>query len=277
MKKISLALVIGLGVLLAGTLACSAGGFANIFATPTPPPTSTPVPTNTPVPTDTPTATPIPTDTATPEIPPTSTVPPTGTSKTSQPDGSVLFTDYDNQFSIVFPQAWTAITLNHDDLNSLLQNAADSNPAMQQTYTMLQNMDPNTFRIFAFDFRPEHLIAGYTTNINVMAEKNSLLSGMTLKNIVDVTVQSLPQMLPGIKVLSSSVTTSSSGVPLGVIEANMPMTASNGTPITVYEKMIIFQRTDGIVEITLATHKSLQQSVLPEFQSIVDSLALLDE
>lgn len=263
-----------IALLLVAT-ACNMGSIGNLFETQTPTPTNTPTPTDTPTATSTPT--PTSTSTPTPTFSPTPTALPTGTAKTTQADGSVLFTDYDNKYTIVFPGAWTAISLSPEDLKTMMVSASESNPDLQKTISMLENLDPKTYRIFAFDFRANHLAGGYASNLNVMVQSNSVINSMTLQNLVDLNTQSIPKILPNATVLSSKVVNTASGIPVGVIETNMPVNTSTGTKVVIYEQINIIKLSKGMVVITFTSPKALQTVLLPEFSGMMDSFRILEQ
>jgi hypothetical protein len=244
------------------TLACNAAaGLPNPFATSTP--TFTPTFTPSPMPSPTPTATLIPTP------------PPLGTTKIEQSDGTTLFTDYDNKYDVVFPKGWVVTGLNSDDLNSLLQLTSKNNPDLEQMITLLKSMDPKVFRIFAFDFQPDHMVNGFTTNVNIVVENNSIVNAMTLQELVDATAQELPQVVKNIKITSSKVTETASNIPIGLIETNMSVNTVTGDKIPVYEQVIIFKFSLTSIQITLSTPVSMQQKILPSFEQIIDSVKIL--
>ncbi len=245
-------------------LACKAtAGIPNPFATETASPTTTPTstPTDTPSPTPTLTATPL----------------PTGTLKQVQPDGTTLFTDYDNKYEVVFPAGWTAISLTPDDLNNLFGYASKTNPELENTISALKSMDPKIFRIFAFDFRKDHMINGFASSINIAAQDNNIMNGMSLQNLVDTTTQSLPQIYKGMKVISSKVTTGPSNIPLGVIETNMSIKSGTGSRVPVYEQLVIIKMPEVVVTITIAVPTSSRANILPEFQEVIDSIKILEQ
>jgi hypothetical protein len=239
----------------------STAGFPNPFATVTPNPTTTPTPTPTDIPNPTPTL--------------TSSPVPTGVLKQAQPDGSTLFTDYDNKYEIVFPAGWTAISLTAKDLNDMMALASKNNPELENTITSLKAMDPKVFRTFAFDFRTGHLVNGFASNISVVAEDNSIINGMTLQDVLNTTAQSVPQMFKGGKVISSNVTKTASDIPIGVLGINLPLTTASGSKIPVYEQMVVFKMPEVVVEITLGVPKSTQSKYLSEFKQVIDSIEIL--
>jgi len=89
MKKKKLFIFL-IGLILLTLLSCqAAANLPNPFATA--------------IPSSTPTFTPSPTSSPTLTAAYTPTPPPTGTTKEKQTDGTTVFTDYDNQYELVFP------------------------------------------------------------------------------------------------------------------------------------------------------------------------------
>ena len=258
-KKLFIFLI---GLILLTLLSCqAAANLPNPFATATPTstPTFTPSPTASPTPTATYTPTPL----------------PTGTTKEQQSDGTTVFTDYDNQYTLVFPASWTVVGLSSDDLNTLIQLSSKNNPDLEQTINLLKTMDPKVFRVFAFDFQSNDLADGYTTNINVAGLNNSIIKAMTLQEVVDASTKSLPQLSKNIQVTSSRVTQTASNTPIGLIELTMPINTYTGVRILAYERVIIFQVPQGSIQITLSTPVSMQSKILPLFNQIIDSFRTL--
>jgi hypothetical protein len=206
----------------------------------------------------------------------TPTLPPTGTNETTLPDGSVVFSDFDNQYEVTFPEAWTIISLEKDDLDKIMDKVMETNPGMENVVSMVKNMDPNIFRIFAFDFRPEHIIDGASSSINILVQNDNAVFRMPLKNLIDMNVASLPSQLPGATLIDSKVTTSGSGLGIGVIEVSMPMTTSTGKQITLYDKMVHVKVGPRAVLMTFGCPSSLQEVMLPEFDKIIDSFTILE-
>lgn len=254
---------------LMGSLACNATNLTNLFAT------MTPTPTNTPTSTPTPSSTPTPIPTSTP--PPTPTPLPTGTVKEDQPDGTVRFIDYDNQYEVILPAGWTAVSLNSDDLNKMLSEASKSNPGLEKTLAILKDMDPDVFRVFVFDFQAGHFVNGYSSNINVVVQNNAILKAMSIQAVLDANTQSMPQLYKGIKIISSKIIQTTSNLSIGVIETNWSVATSTGSKIPLYQQMIIFKTPQGIATITLSTPISNQKKITPEFEQMIDTLKILNE
>ena len=251
-------------ITLVGLMFLSCQGAADLphlFASPTPTATATFTPSPTPSSTPTPTYTPTPL--------------PSGTVKEQQPDGTTLFTDYDNAYQLVFPADWTVTDLKPEDLNFMLNVMSKTNPDLEETVSMLRTMDPKVWRVFAFDFQRDDLTNGYATTVTVESEQESILEDMSLQDIMDLMTQSVPELYKGAKNISSKVTTSASDIPMGVMELNMPLNMLGGGRVTLHEKIIFFKFPKGIIAITLATPVSLQDKLLPIFDKIIDSFKFL--
>jgi hypothetical protein len=206
---------------------------------------------------------------------PTPTPVPTGTNQTTLPDGSVVFSDFDNQYEVTFPEAWTTINLEKDDLDKMMDKVMETNPGMESVVSLVKNMDPEIFRIFAFDFRPEHIIEGTSSSVNILVQNDNTVFRMPLKNLIDMNIAALPSQLPGATLIDSKVTTSGTGLGIGVIELSMPITSTTGKQITLYEKMVLVKVGPRAVLLTFGCPSSLQEVMLPEFNTIIDSFKIL--
>jgi hypothetical protein len=243
-------------------LACqAAAGLPNPFATATP--TSTPTFTPSPTPSPTPTATFTPTPL------------PTGTTKQAQPDGSTLFIDYDKHYEVTFPADWRVTSLSASDLDSLLNAASKTNPGVSHLVDSIRSMDPHIFRVFAFNFQGGHIVNGFTPTIVVTAESNSLINAMTLQDLLDVTVQSIPQAAKGTQLISDKLDKTDSGIPYGMLEANSTETTYSGSQVRPYEEVILFKLPGVAISLNMAVPASFQQEFAPDFVTLINSFKTL--
>jgi hypothetical protein len=200
-----------------------------------------------------------------------------GTSINQLADGTALFIDQQGKYEIIVPAGWTAFRINEPEYFKLWTLPIASDPGVQSSLTFVQGMDPNLFRLFAFDLRPDHFINGFTSNINVLTQNNSVLHGMSLQTLLETNTKSIPQSLKGMKVISSKVSTTGSNMPIGVIETNLSTTTSTGNKLSVFEQVVIFMLPQVTLTITLATPISIQANLLPEFKAIIDSVKILGQ
>lgn len=247
------------GSILLFTLAC-----ATLMPTPeaTALPTATQEPTSTLVPTPT-------------EIPPTVTAEEKSEiSIEKQANGATLFTDYIGGYQLVFPENWAAMNLTEASMDSVFDSFEQSNPEFSQsTLNVAKQLLTENTRVMALDtntghYSGDHMTAAYS----IMDEQTGKFP---LGILVDATVQSVPQQLPNVGIISSGVTTNSNDVEMGVIELTLGVWDATGNVKTVYERMLIFQNNDLTIIAVLVTHETLREAVMEQFIQIQDSISLL--
>jgi len=247
------------GSILLFTLACAT-------LAPTPEPTAVPTATQEPTPTFTPTPT---------EKPPTATAEEKSEiTIEKKADGATLFTDYVGGYQLVFPENWVTMNLTEGNLDYAFESLEESNPEISPSMLNMakQVMAENT-RFMALDTNTGHYRGDYmTTAFSVMDEQTG---NLPLNFLVDATVQSVPQQLPNVEIVSSGVTTNPNDVQIGVIELTLGMNDDAGNEQTAYERMVFFQNNDQTIIVVLVTHEDLQEAVMEHFNQIQDSISLL--
>ncbi len=246
-------------VLALTILACQGVGGFNPFATATPTATAT--------------FTPSPTLTSTPTYTPTSTPLPTGKSKEEQSDGTTLFTDYDGGYQITFPQGWTVIIPEKDDINKLLSGIPEQEENVSNLIETAKSADVNKLiRVFSFNFKAQQ--GAYTPNVNISYNTNAILAATSLKDLINAMVGYYPSM--GVEVVSSEIKQTSSGMEIGIIEAAWAMKASNNQKINLAQKQIFFKSRDGVAIVTFSTVKNATVDLSNDVNKLIESIQLLD-
>lgn len=249
-----------LAVLLITSLACQAAtNLPNPFATATPTITPSPTPTSTPTPTATPT--PIPTGKVTEEL----------------PYGSTRFTDYDGKYELTFPPGWKTIDLGKDDISSMLDPMVDTNPGFQSALDSVKEMDPDTFRVMILDFNKGHYTKTSVTNVTVGMQTEGIYKTMPIEFLVSSTVEAMPNMIPGITIISNTWAETELGIEMGTIETNWAVRDINDQEIKVYQKMVMFQTDAGLIIVTFSSPLDLKDAVQADFNSIIESIRLLEQ
>jgi hypothetical protein len=246
-----------------GILSISCNMTSAIFATPTPTITNTP------------TITPSPTPTNTPTPAPTLTPLPSGIRINKMPDEGTEFIDYDGRYKLTVPAGWTAIPLEKETIDESLSLATEQNTQLEAIIDYLHSVDESIYRVFFFDFRSEYADGKLISNINVIYQKDELVSSMPLDFIVSSTEESLPAMLPGAEVLSTNISTLSSGIEVGELDITQNTMAFDGTEVSMYQKIIIFKTEDGMVNITFSLPIKQRDTLQPEIDQVIASIALL--
>lgn len=251
--------ILGLAVLSCAGLS----DIPNPFATETPTPTNT----FTPTPTLTATTTPSPTST------PTSTPLPTGKIKEVLADGSTLFTDYDGGYQVTFPQDWTVVILEKDDLNAILANIPEQEKNVASLIEAAKKADVNNIiRAFGFNFKAQQGV--YTPNLNISYDTNPLLAAISLKDFMDNNAAYFPSL--GIKVIGSEIKKTASGVEIGVLDVAWTLKQANNQPINLRQKQAYFKTGDGVAVITLSTLADAKVDVNPDVDRLIESIKILD-
>ncbi len=238
-------------------LACQGGPLASVFATPTPTITPSPLPTPTPV--FTPTPTPI----------------PEGVVQTEQADGSILFTDYDGGYQLTIPPGWEIVPISKEDIDQILNALAANNPQIEQFRGVISQLDPEVFRAFLFNFNSYAVSESYVTNVNILLDRSSLVLSAPLDYVITSSASALESMGDQITILGSEQIETASGVPIGTIRVLQKITTSSGEEVDVYQSLMFVKTGKALVSITLSTPFSLHNAVEPEFDQIIDTLAIL--
>jgi len=232
-------------------------------------------PTNTPLPPPTETSTPMPTPT---EMPPTSTptkivYPETGSVLQKDVDGSIIYLDYTGGYLVKTPENWLAIRIGEQEYIMAWSLLEASPPEIQSSLQDMQSLDPNTFRLFMLDTQEGHYDDGFVTNINLVL---SLETDRTLEEVFAESVLALPLSIPDLVIISSEITETSSGEPVGIIISEWDAKSAVGDPIRLYQKQTLFMIKDQSLEIKFTSTVDFKDEVVDDFDLLVDGFMLLD-
>ena len=213
-----------------------------------------------------------------PTIEPTLTPTPTPTEGTSlselEEDDVMLFTDYSVGYKLAVPLDWLSLRVHEQEFLDAWLLPEATNPAVQQSLTNIQEMDPSEVRLVALDLREAHLINDFVTNINLMwDEQNNFI----LEDTMQQSLNELPLIIPGVRIVSSQFSETSAGIPIGVIISEWDTQTSAGGNIRIRQKQVFFRPTVGTLVATLTTSTDLNDAIVPEFDTMVDEIKLLDD
>ena len=255
---------ISIMILALTVLACQGASRLNPFVTATPTPTVT----------FTPTITPSPTPSPTPTYTPTATPLPTGRVKEVQPDGSTLFTDYDGKYQVTFPEDWTVVIFDKDDITRILNNLPEQEKNVSELIESLKKTDVNNLiRVVGYNFKVRQNV--YTPIINIVYDTNPISTALSLDGLIDVTASYLPSL--NAKLINSEVKETSSGIKIGTIESQWTLKASGGQKINLLQKQVFFKSGEGVVYITFGTLKDAKVDLKPDLEKLIESIQLLGE
>lgn len=264
----------GMALILVVLAGCGASG-----AAPTPVP---PIPTATPIP---PTATPTPTDTSTPTRTPTRTptatltpAPPTATPvaviTSTLDNGWVLYQKPADGFAIALPPTWTQFDMDSETVRTPLKAVQALNPEIAvmlgaQTQTLLAS----SLKFWAGDLRPQALITGFATNVNIFQ------ASLTLQAPLDPYLQAAMRRLntlPGVvKPISKRYVDLTVGE-VGELKFQLKITTTEGQPITaaVTQYLVIGEGEAYVITFTTTADQARRQA--RTFEKIGQSFRLVE-
>ncbi len=242
-----------LDIMVAETVAAAIAQTAQALP-PTLTPTLTPEATSTPMNTPTPSA-----------------LPPVGSSLTKQDGGSTLFTDQRAGYTILIPENWLAVRVNEQEFIDALTLAESADPLLHGILSDVASADPSVLRLFAVDMKDEIIQGEPVTSIKWIWDEKKTISFAS-----DADMQALADELSktttGLKVTAMDILFAPRGMQFGVIESET--TASDGA--LTFQKRVFFNAKVGSVQALLTTGKSLKVNIIPAFDSMMDTINLLN-
>jgi len=204
-------------------------------------------------------------------------VPSTATPKVSSISGSSLevredqtaqFVDHKAGIQITIPAGWLPVRLNEEEYyKAFALDVVVANKPLSDLLTQIQSYNIDFFRLGAIDIRPGHIVGDLPTAMDVLFEKDNRTLAEWLQ--AERTHQS---PFKGFKILSYKYQEMADGTRVLVFEESW-----DGTPTEkVYLKRIFFSVPAGAVILDLETNISFKDTVLPDFEQVVNSLTLLN-
>ena len=186
-------------------------------------------------------------------------------------DGSIQFTDERGAYDISMPVGWLAVRINSQEYLDAWLLPELSNPYMQRALSSIETLNPDEIRLFALDVQEGHAEIDFVTNVSIYwDQKNS----MSFENDTDLqaAAATLPESLAGLEVTATEISTTSSGIPIGMITSKTPITTLDGVNVEMFQKQIFIKLKVGTLIVTLTTIEELKQAVLPQFDAMIETL-----
>lgn len=214
--------------------------------------------------------------TATSVILPTATLTPTprvslnGTSLVKREDQSAIFIDHKARIQVTIPAGWMPVRVNEDEYyKAFALDIVLENPAISDMLTILQDVDVNYHRLNAMDVRPGHIPDGILTNFDILFQEGDT---RTLEKWQQAeSSRKLPYA--GYKFISSSFPTLANGTRVLVIEASWEASGDKGM---MYYRGVFFSLPTGTVILDLTTNNNFKDTILPDFEQVLNSITMLD-
>lgn len=212
------------------------------------------------------TATPSPTATQTST--PTPSVSVNGTTLELKEDQSALFTDYKAGIQLIIPAGWMPLRVNEDEYyQAFTSELTLANPAISDRLTQIQDADLNTFRLDAIDIREGHSPNGTLSDINVIFYPNDTRTleqwaeaegkkKSTFRNYLFLN-RGYPKLADGTRVL--------------IIDRTWTQDQTK----KMFRRSVFFMLPTGTLVLELYSDKDFKDTVLPDFEQVVNSVARL--
>jgi len=194
-----------------------------------------------------------------------------GTTLVKQSDGSYIFTDYQGGYSIVVPSVWLAVRINEQEFMNAQISLANYDP-LERALSLLQKDDPEEYRLVAIDTSSSDFQVGFVSNLLVRWVRNDTA---TLGQDVALLEKDLPKSSPPIMVTYANMETTSTHLPMGIIEASIKSTTTSKQTVTVYQKDILFKLKSGTLTIIISTAIQLKDKFIPGFDLMTDQIKML--
>ena len=227
--------------------------------------TATSIPTETPVPSPTP-------------IPPTSTptevdYPNTGSTFEENDDGVMVYTDFVGAYTVNLPAKWLAMRPGEEEYTEALTLLEASVPEIEASLQAIESFDPDTFRLVALDTREGHYNGGFVGNINLVLSEETDAS---LEEFFAASVLGLPESLPGVLIISSDITATSSGVPVAFIASERDIVTDTGQDVRLYQKQALFMVKNRSLIVSFTSTVDFKDQILEDFDMMVDGFERLN-
>jgi hypothetical protein len=191
-------------------------------------------------------------------------------------DNSSKFTDMRAGYEISLLEGWLPIRINSQEYLDAWLLPELSNPAMQRSLSSIEKLNPDELRLFVLDVQEGHAEIDFITNINFYWNQ---LSDMSLETDEDLKAEAaaLPSVLSGLEVTSTEISTTAREIPVGVITSKAPITTVSGVNVELFQKQVFIKTNVGVLVVTLSTTEELKQTVLPQFDAMIETFILLSE
>jgi len=210
------------------------------------------------------TATPIPAEPPTPTV----QVSVSGTSLIVRDDQSTLFIDHKAGIQLLIPAGWMSYRLNEDEyFKAFDSDIVLQNPDIMERLTVVRDSDPVYFRLDAIDIRPGHIPDGIISNINVVFQPGDV------RSLEDWERAERDRYHPtaDFKFISASYPQLANGTRILIIEQSWAAVGGKK-----YYRGVFFSLSTGTVVLDFYTNNNFKDTVLPEFDQVINSLTLIN-
>ena len=212
------------------------------------------------------TFTPAPTETALP----TPKISVYGTSLILNEDQSATFIDHKAKIQLTIPAGWLPVRVNEDEFYKAFSlDVVLQNPAIADRLTETQSANLDFHRLDAIDIRDGHIPNGIITVIDVTFQEGDTRS--LEKWYKAESTQKKP--FSGYRFITARYPYMDDGTQVLLIEEKWDAEKKKGT---VYYRGVFFSLPTGTLMLDFYTDFDLKDTVLPDFEQVLNSLTLLN-
>ena len=211
---------------------------------------------------------PPPTETQSPTITATPTDANESTSLTEMEDGLTQFLDYQAGIKLSFPVGWVAVRLSEQEFMDAWVDAVD-NPVLQHSMEFVQNLDPVTHRVHAFNTQTGYVYEGQGSIIAILFAQGDTRE---LEKVVEDELQ--PKEFDGYRLISPKYQVRPDGVEFFTMDESWQVISSTAQQVMLYHKRAIFKVTTGTVSMDLYTPLESKDVALSEFDALIQQLSI---
>jgi hypothetical protein len=200
---------------------------------------------------------------------PTLQVSMSGTTLIFQEDQSAEFIDHKAGIKLTIPAGWLPVRPNEDEYyKAFTLDVALRNQEITNRLTRIQSSDTNFFRLDVIDIRDGHIQDGILTIFNVIFEEGDM------RSLEEWAAAEKKKNNPfeNFKFISSSYPQTANGTRVLVIEQSWASDQTN----TIYYRGVFFNLPTGTIVLDFYSNNKLKDSILPDFEQVVNSLVQID-
>ena len=188
-----------------------------------------------------------------------------GTSLLLRDDQTTIFTDRQAGVELIIPAGWMPVRVNEQEYLDAFSSNAAADLAIRERLNRIQTFDPAWFRLDAIDVQVGHVINGAPTFMSVIFQQNDP------RSLEDVAKDEKVKLFTNFEVISSSYQQAVNDIKILVVEQSWAVTTG-----TTYYKGVFFKIPSGLVVLDFYSPIEFKDTVLPDFEKIVNSLVLLN-
>ena len=191
-----------------------------------------------------------------------------GTSLIFQDDQTALFVDHKAGIQLTVPAGWMPFRVGEQEyFEAFTADVILANPALNSRLTQVQDFDVNNFRLDALDIRDGHIPNGIISDMSVVFQPGDT---RRLEQWAKV-LGNQKSPFKNYRLLSMGYPKTADGTRVLAIEQSWSKDQYN----KIFHKVVLFSLPTGTIALDISTNITFKDTVLPDFDQMVNSLTLL--